>query len=129
VSVDAREVQGLSVRDVQKLFTGDSSSHVTIVGYSSKRGTYSVVLLRGGGGGGSTDMCAEACAAAARLHEDIDRLKQSAQEGQDDAVRLKADLEVARMQAEEAKKGCVTLLACLARSHLTATWTSCMIMV
>ncbi len=104
VSVDSREVQGLSVRDVQKLFTGEPSTYITIVGYSTKRGSYTVVLLRGGGGGSNADLCAEVCSAASRMHDEIDRMKLATQEGQDESVKLKAELEVVKTQAEDAKR-------------------------
>jgi hypothetical protein len=82
----------------------EPSTYITMVGYSPKRGSYSVVLLRGGGGGSNTDLCAEVCSAASRMHDEIDKLKQAAQEGQDEAVKLKAEIEAAKTQAEDVKR-------------------------
>lgn len=104
VSVASRDVRGLSVRDVQRLFAGDPGMPVHVEGYRAGAGMYSVTLVRSGGGLTPNDMCDEAVAAAHRLHEEMGVLRVRIAEGRGREGELEARVEEAKGAAKDAER-------------------------
>lgn len=104
VSVASRDVRGLGVRDVQRLFAGGPGMPVHVEGYRAGAGMYSVTLVRSGGGVTSNDMCDEAVAAAHRLHEEMGVLRGRVAEGRGREGEMEARVEELKEVAKDAER-------------------------